>query len=192
MERYEKMPVKTDASKSGDEDRKEKGGDTLDQYLPYLPAANAIDLDRYVPYLLAAVANRLARISVKQYGDAFGVGLNEWGCLALLAREADIPATRICEVGGFDKALVSRSLSSLEARGYVTSVPVAYHNRKRLLRLTDSGRALHDQIMAIALPREERLLGGLSPAEREAFIAMLQKVHSNAVEILAAVSAPQE
>lgn len=143
----------------------------------------SINLDKYVQYFLAAIVNKLARISTKTYNAEFGIGVGEWYVMALLASESDISATRICEVGGFDKAVVSRSVNSLAGKGYIVSKSVKNHNRKRLIRLTESGRELHNKIMDIALAREERLLEGLYPEDRAQLLRYLRIMNANASDI---------
>ncbi|MGE0580205.1 MAG: MarR family transcriptional regulator, partial [Reyranella sp.] len=43
--------------------------------------------------------------------------------------------------------------------------------------LTARGWQLHDRILKISLEREQRLLGDLSPAERETLIGLLNRLH---------------
>lgn len=145
--------------------------------------ANAIDLKRFTGYLVATIHNTIASIFAQQYRAEFGLGLNEWSCIALLAGEDDISATRICEVGGFDRSIVSRSINALIERGYVTSRPVANHNRKRLLNLTPAGRVIHDQIMVEVLLGENELLKGLNQKQRSDLLNYLQLLHHNALTL---------
>ena len=91
--------------------------------------ARAIELKSYIPYLITAIHNTAASLFAQKYSAQFGLGLNEWSCIALLASEDNISATRICEVGGFDRSIVSRSINALIDRGYVASQPVPSHNQ---------------------------------------------------------------
>jgi len=159
---------------------------------PSRPAAlsedgGSIVLDRYVQFFIGAISNKLLRISTKVYAEKFGVTLNDWRTMAMLAVESDITATRICEVIGFDKAAVSRSIRSLEERGYLTTRPVDTHNRARLVALTTGGRAVHDAIMEMALAREDRLLDGLTDPERLQLLKALRRMYQNAGTILTSV-----
>lgn len=144
-----------------------------------------LDLSGYVPFFVRAIANKLSRASTVRYNKEFGIGLGEWSCLALLALEPDIPATRIAEVSGFDKAAISRSLRILEDRGFVQTRGVANHNRKKLVRLTPEGNVLYRKIARIAAERENKLLEGLSEAERALLIRMLRAMDVNAAQIMA-------
>ena len=147
--------------------------------------AVVLELDDFVPYYVRAIANRLAQAASRLYSRKYGIGLTEWSCLSTLGKEEEISASRICEMSGFDKGLVSRGLGSLEAKGFIVSRPVEEHNRKRLIRFTPAGRALYLEIRGLALIREQRLLEGLSSQDRSALLASLRIMHRNAKQLAA-------
>jgi DNA-binding MarR family transcriptional regulator len=138
-----------------------------------------LDLDRYVPALLTFLANKLSHSASATYQRRFGVNVTEWRIMSLLAIEPGIPAARICQVIGFDKGPVSRTLASLETRGLVATGEDPDDARRRLIRLTMQGEALHDEIIVVALERERRLLDCLSPEQRDALIDCLNRLHAN-------------
>jgi DNA-binding MarR family transcriptional regulator len=154
--------------------------------------AAVLELDLFVPYYVRVIANRLAQAASRLYQRKYGIGLTEWSCLSTLGKEEEISASRICEMSGFDKALISRGLGSLEAKGFVQSRPAENHNRKRLIRFTPAGRALYVEIRALALIREQRLLEGLSPPERSALLAALRIMRRNATQLAAEETAAAE
>jgi DNA-binding MarR family transcriptional regulator len=145
-----------------------------------------LDLDRYVPALLTFVANKLSHSASATYQRRFGVNVTEWRIMSLLAIEPGIAAARICQVIGFDKGPVSRTLASLERRGLVVTQEDPGDARRRLIRLADQGERLHDEIILVALDREQRLLACLTPEQRETLIDLLNRVHAN----LPAVTTP--
>jgi DNA-binding MarR family transcriptional regulator len=147
-----------------------------------------VDLDRYVPALITFIANKLSRSATVLYQKRFGVNVTEWRILVLLAIEPGIPASRICHVIGFDKGPVSRTLSLMQEQGLVTIKADPNDGRSHSIAMTPKGRAIHDQIMVVALERERRLLGCLDGEEREVLIGLLGRVHGN----LAAVTEPGE
>lgn len=142
--------------------------------------AEPLDLDDFVPFYIRAIANRLAQAASRLYQQRFGIGLTEWSCLAALAKEEEISASRICAISGYDKGLISRGLGALEAKGFIESRPVMDHNRKRLIHLTPAGRRLYGEVRQLALLREERLLAGLSSDDRSALVASLRIMLRNA------------
>ena len=142
-------------------------------------AGQTLDLERYVPALITFIANKLSRTATVTYQKRFGVNVTEWRILSLLALEPDISAARICQVIGFDKGPVSRTLAQLQTRGLVRIRPDRQDARTHSISLTPKGRATHDQVIVVALDREWRLLSSLRKDEREVLINLLRRVHSN-------------
>jgi DNA-binding MarR family transcriptional regulator len=151
-------------------------------------SGQVLDLDRYVPALITFIANKLSRSATVLYQKRFGVNVTEWRILALLAIEPAISAARICYVIGFDKGPVSRTLAVMEQSGLVTIRSDESDGRTHAISLTPKGRTTHDQVIAVALERERRLLSCLRKDEREVLINLLGRIHGN----LDAVTAPLE
>ena len=143
-----------------------------------------LDLDEYIPFFLRSIANRLTQIDRRLYSNQMGIGVNEWSCLSLLAREPNITATRICEVGGYDKSVISRSIRSLERQGLISTCSAPGHNRKQLLSLTDRGHSVYATIEKLVLAREKALLKGITALERRSLIEMLRRILTNSDCIL--------
>ena len=144
-----------------------------------------LNLDDFAPYYVRAIANRLAQAASRLYHRQFGIGLTEWSCLSTLAKEDEISASRICEMSGFDKGLVSRGLAALEEKGLITTTPVKTHNRKRLIQFTPAGRSMYVEIEQLALEREDQLLKGFSSDDRKSLMAYLRLMHRNVIELVA-------
>ena len=134
---------------------------------------------QYFPSIVTAITNKLSRSATVTYQKRFGINVTEWRILSLLALEPRISATRICQVIGFDKGPVSRTLKAMEARDLVAIEAYPAHARKHAITLTSKGLATHDDVIAVALDRERRLLACLEPAEREVLLALLRRVHDN-------------
>lgn len=143
----------------------------------------ALDLERYVPALLVFISNKLTHGSAPVYRRRFGVGVSEWRVLAMLAVEPRIPAQRICQVIGFDKALVSRVVRQLAARGLASVLPDKRDSRRSFIALTAKGRKLHDRVLAVALERERILLSDLAPGEVDQLIGLLHRLHARIGEV---------
>lgn len=145
--------------------------------LPGQQPHQVLDLERYVPALLVFLANKLTSSASAIFRRRFGIGTTEWRVLAMVAVEPDITAGRICRVIGFDKAAVSRALAVLQKKALVQARSHATDGRSSAHALTTKGWQLHDRILEISLERERRLLGDLSPAERETLIGLLNRLH---------------
>jgi len=146
---------------------------------------NVLDLDRYTVAYLVWIANKLSSGASRSYRKVFGVGVETWRCLVLLAIHDSIAAQQISQVMGMDKASVSRCFKIMQARGLIVMGLDASDGRVRIATLTAKGRALHDQILEMALERERALLSVLSQPERETLLRLLRRVHENlpAVEV---------
>ena len=145
-----------------------------------------LDLDRYVPALVTFIGNKLSNSATAFYQKNFGVNVTEWRIISQLAIEPGIPASRICQVIGFDKGPVSRNLAALQKRGLVAIRTAPDDGRTHSISLTARGRAVHDRVIVAALDRERRLLACLKKDEREVLIDLLRRLHEN----LGAVTGP--
>ena len=142
-------------------------------------AEQVLDLDRYVPALITFIANKLSNSATGFYQRNFGVNVTEWRIMSLLAIEPGIAAARICQVIGFDKGPVSRTLAVMQKRGLVAIRPDPKDGRTHSISLTAKGRAAHDKVIVAALDRERRLLSCLDGREQEVLIELLRRLHDN-------------
>lgn len=138
-----------------------------------------VDLDNYIPAYLTFLANKWARSASHLYLKRFGIGIEAWRILVLLAIEGPITANRVCQVIGMDKASVSRNFKRLAELGYLQVEDDPDDARQRLAQLTQSGFALHDAMMPLVLEREQRLLSCLDGDEREVLCGLLRRLHAN-------------
>ncbi|HSV58813.1 MAG TPA: MarR family winged helix-turn-helix transcriptional regulator [Variovorax sp.] len=139
----------------------------------------AIDLEHYVPAYLTWVANKLSRGASQHYLALFGVGIETWRCLVLLALHGSVTAQQVSKVIGMDKGAVSRCFKSMQEQDLIQTRLDAADGRVRVAVLTPEGRALHDRIREVALERERALLAVLSPKEIDQLLSMLRRLHEN-------------
>ncbi|HSV82719.1 MAG TPA: MarR family winged helix-turn-helix transcriptional regulator [Ramlibacter sp.] len=135
-----------------------------------------IDGDEFVPALLAMVNNKIASASSDLYLRLFGVGLNEWRILSVLSNTPHSTTAHICETVAMHKAVASRSLRQMEAKGLV--VVERSEDQQRVMALTPAGQAMHDEIAAIALERERRLMQGFTPKEQAQLREYLRRMRA--------------
>ena len=138
-----------------------------------------IDLDHYVPAYLTWTSNKLSRGASQHYLKVFGVGIETWRCLVLLAIEGSISAQQVSRVIGMDKASVSRCFKSMQESGFIRIALDPRDGRARIAVLTAKGRALHDEIREVALERERAFLEVLSDDESETLLNLLRRLHEN-------------
>jgi DNA-binding MarR family transcriptional regulator len=141
--------------------------------------AKRVDLQRYTPALFTWIANKLSSGASANYLKLFGVGIETWRCLVLLAIESPIAAQKVSRVIGMDKASVSRCFKRMQNQGIITVQDDQVDGRVKLALLTPKGRRLHDEIIGLALERERAFLSVLEPQEREVLIGLLNRLHDN-------------
>jgi DNA-binding MarR family transcriptional regulator len=143
------------------------------------PGDAVVDLERYVPAYFTWIANKLSGGASSAYLRAFDVGIETWRLLVLLAIEPELTAQSISRTIGMDKASVSRAFKSMQTRGLITIGLDDNDGRLRVARITPEGRALHDQVLQLALERERAFLSVLDAREREVLIELLHRLHDN-------------
>lgn len=141
---------------------------------------DAIDFARYLPTVLARLVGRLRASANDFFGRQYGLTLLEWRILSLLAADGPASAYAIWTEGDLDKAAVSRALRELRQRDLVVREPVSGHSRgKALVSLTARGHDLYARTFDEVIARHDRLLGGLSAAEVEAFLAVARHLEAH-------------
>lgn len=148
--------------------------------------AQHIDLERYVPAYLTWTANKLSRGASSFYLKHFGVGIEIWRCLVLLAVDGACSANQVSRVIGMDKASVSRCFKRMQEGGLIRIELDQSDGRARIAVLTAKGRALHGDMRGVAMERERALLAVLSQGEAASLLALLQRVHENLPAVEAA------
>jgi DNA-binding MarR family transcriptional regulator len=78
-----------------------------------------------------------------------------------------------------DKSSVSRAFKSMHLRGLITIGLDDADGRLRVATITHKGRALHDEILKLAMERERAFLSALNDKERENLIGLLRRLHDN-------------
>lgn len=133
------------------------------------PAGVLIDRSQYVPHLLNILNNRISSGASDLYIKRFGLGINDWRLLSIVARYPGCIVTFAADRMEVHKAVVSRALQALQAQGHVR---VEQQGKEKLVYLSPGGRRLYESMARVALEREKLLLKGLSD-ERKAMLRTL-------------------
>ena len=116
----------------------------------------------------------------KLYADRFGITIPEWRVMAVLGRFGPSSAAEICKATAMDKVQVSRALQRLSESRLVTRRTDKVDRRRAMVAMTPKGRTVYDEIVPLALSREEILLQGLSRDEQTQLDALLNKLATRA------------
>ncbi len=133
------------------------------------PEAAEFLLDRFLPYQLAVLSARISDGFADIYTRRFGISVAEWRVLAHLSRDEKVSIREIHRRVRMDKSKSSRAAARLERAGYVLKRENPCDRRLVELSLTETGRALVDQIAPLALAYEADILERLDQEERRQF-----------------------
>lgn len=141
--------------------------------------ANGLDLENYAPAYFTFVATKLASGAAAVYRKHFGVGIEIWRVLVMLALDEKVSVNMVCKLIGMDKGSVSRCFKSMYEKGFITFSHDPRDGRVRYATLTPAGWRKHDEIKAVALERERAFLSCLQPDEAAQLIELLHRLHVN-------------
>ena len=129
-----------------------------------------------INFRIHTLASSLFKGAMQYYGTEFGVGLPEMRVLSNLGNEGPLAAHRIVDLTAMDKALVSRVLTSLSRRAYITSSSPESDPRRRTWQLSRAGRELVKRLQPEWKRRESIIQAGLSKAERAVLADLLDRM----------------
>ncbi len=138
------------------------------------------DLSDFVTFRLnrlQATLNSQAQHILKLCSD---IGQSEWRVLILAVDRGESTMAKIVRDGRMDKAQVSRAVKSLIQKRYMLSRVDPDDQRQSILTPTETGQALHAEIMPRMKERQHNLLAGLSDDEIERFYAVLDQLEMSA------------
>jgi len=135
-----------------------------------------IDTQQYVPSLLNVLNNRLTSGASTLYLRNYGVGINEWRIMVVLARTPDASAKTISQQSAIHLTVISRSLRDMESKGLVEIQPSKW---ERAIKLTPQGIETYNLILKTARQREKLLLTGFDEKEQSQLCEYLRRMVSN-------------
>lgn len=160
-------------------DRRTAQGRRLSSPVTMREDMTILAIDNYAPFLLNAVSSAWQRATAAIYRAKYGLGIVEWRVISMLAIEPHITANQICETLRLDKSAVSRALGQLLDKGFVHFEAQPSDPRKRWWWLSASGRHMHDELLAIALDCESRLVNEIDSDDLETFLRVLRRMLAN-------------
>lgn len=134
----------------------------------------------FLPYQLSVTSNAVSSLIAKRYRARFGLKIPEWRIMAVLGDAGAATQRELTDATLMDKVAVNRACKVLEDRGLVSRQPNADDGRSHLLELTGEGKAIHAEVMPMALDIESDIFSALEPGEREKFRKMLHQLFDQA------------
>lgn len=133
-------------------------------------------LARFLPYMLSVTSNAVSGRIGDEYHARFGLRIPEWRVMAVLGDAGALTQRELVGATLMDKVAVNRACKTLEERGLAARSPNSRDGRSHHLELTDAGRAMHGEIMPLALEMQELIFAPLAPQERAQFEQLLNRI----------------
>lgn len=129
--------------------------------------------------LLAVSGAMITRLCEGRYG----ITRREWRLIALLAAHGAMSPSDLATRARLERPRVSRLITELVAKNIVARVGNPDDKRRALVRLTDEGQALYDELFPRTIGFNNQVLAALSAEELKAFDAALAKLTEEATRI---------
>jgi DNA-binding MarR family transcriptional regulator len=134
-----------------------------------------VDLDTSLGYLLKEASSAL-RAAMEAVLRPLGMTVTHYSCLELLAQRPGLSNSELARGAFVTRQSMNVLLQSLERDGYVTRPAEAPVGKALPTRLTPRGRRSLAAASAAVRSVEDRMLSGMTGAERTAAHAILQRM----------------
>ena len=141
------------------------------------PASHAhLDLEHFLPYRLSVLSNRISGAIAREYSTRFALTVTEWRVMAVLGRYPGLSANQVSQRTAMDKVAVSRAVARLLDAGRLERAFDDDDRRRSVLRLSEAGYEVYDQVAPLALEFEQHLLGDMPADERALLFRLLDRL----------------
>ena len=127
----------------------------------------SFDLKDFLPYLLAQAAEKTGVEFQYFYKTKYGMLRTEWRVLFHLGRYGDMTAKDICDRARLHKTKVSRAVSALQEKRFLTRATQEKDRRHETLCLTRSGQRAYTDLSNAAQRFDNDMLEDFAPEEAE-------------------------
>lgn len=142
------------------------------------PMKDAFALAEFLPYLLNRAGVKIGLAFARDI-EPLNVTLPMWRVMVALWESGDQRLGELAERTSIDISTLSRLLGNLQRRQFIVRRRSGIDGRALSVSLTDSGRAMTERIIPVALHYEEVAIRGLSDADFRWLKRMLVKLFSN-------------
>jgi len=141
---------------------------------------SAFDLETFFPYQVRVFYSDVTRALSAVYQRDYGMMPAEWRTMAILgSASSGLQATEIVARSSMDKVVVSRAVKRMEERGFLVRESNESDGRSFLLKLSDEGRAVYEDLGPKLKQVERQMLDGLSGEEIDAFLKVTRRIREN-------------
>ena len=130
----------------------------------------------FLPYLMSITSNAVSSHIADEYRARFGLRVPEWRVITVLGHIGPLTQRELVNGTLMDKVAVNRACKVLEERGIVARTPNDRDGRSHHLELTESGRAVHAEVMPLTFDSYERIFAEITKEERETLKTLLNRI----------------
>jgi DNA-binding MarR family transcriptional regulator len=134
------------------------------------------DLQDFLPYLLNQAAEASSYDFQRYYKDRYGMLRTEWRVLFHLGRYGKMTAKEICERASLHKTKVSRAVSALEAKRFLTRAELQDDRRHEHLDLTRAGQAAYADLSREAARFDADLVESIPVSDQDVLRRCLRQI----------------
>lgn len=134
------------------------------------------DLKDFTPYLLNLAAETSSAGFQAYYKDRYGMLRTEWRVLFHLGRYGPLTAKDICERAQIHKTKVSRAVSALEDKRFLSRKEQSEDRRLETLRLTVTGKRVFEDLSQEAACFDLEMMSKFTVEERAILHKCLKQI----------------
>jgi DNA-binding MarR family transcriptional regulator len=131
-----------------------------------------------------SVLYRYTQSYLKKKLEPYNLGAGQLPILLMLFQKEDVRQVDLAAQLQIDKTSMARTISKLEANGYIRRNKDDQDYRAYRISLTSRARNFKDNLLPILKNWTTILMQNFTPAERDQFIAFLRKAAENAEQEL--------
>lgn len=135
-------------------------------------------LNQLITYRVSRLHAQLNAHSTRLLQAHSDLSLTEWRVLVMLDTWHDVSAAEIARRSRLDKGQLSRCIKGMIDRGLVTSANSLTDNRTQILKLTETGRSLHQKLRPHMRARQHVLNDAIGADALPGFLAAIDRLEA--------------
>lgn len=152
--------------------------DPLDAFRTSNPGTPDFQVARYPFYLLNRLVGRYNGV-IEARLRSIGLDIPYWRVLMILGEHSPRGTREIAGAAVINLSTMTRIIQRMKATGLVSATISAVDARVTQVALTEAGEAKLREAREISAPVFQHLVAGFQPAEFDALIALLNRLHDN-------------
>jgi DNA-binding MarR family transcriptional regulator len=155
------------------------------------PDGANLKVNEFLTFHLLRLASIAKSNISREYLEPAGLSGPEWRVLATVVNFSPVPFSDITSMTTMDKGQVSRTLRSVQAKGYVitelvpidrkpgdnTSSTASSSISRVVVSITDAGTDIYQKVMPLAQRYQAGLIGIMTADERRVMLDVLQRMY---------------